>query len=58
MNEYDDKGEPHGYWELRYDDKNGDSMLVYKGYFYHGVEIGLWKWYSIDKKVFCKEYYL
>ena len=37
---FNNKGEPHGYWEIYH--RNGN--LCYKGNWKHGKQDGLWEW--------------
>ncbi len=54
MNRYNDKGEPHGYWELYWYNEH----LMYKGNFNNGEYIGHWEWCLIDSELIHKEFYL
>jgi hypothetical protein len=56
MNEYNDKHEPHGYWEIYWGDSN--EHLMFKGIFINGIESGYWEWNSIDSKLKHKAFYL
>jgi len=43
MNEYNDDGQPHGYWEEL--DQDGVITLG-KGYYNNGINEGYWEYYS------------
>jgi antitoxin component YwqK of YwqJK toxin-antitoxin module len=44
INQYNEKGQRHGYWEHYYTNGN----LMYTGHFDNGDKIGLWGWYYVD----------
>ena len=57
MNQYNDKGEFHGYWEhLWYFE--GYGKVVYKGYLDCGEKIGYWERTKDDLEITEKEFYL
>lgn len=56
MNEYNDRGEPHGYWEHRGGHPSKDFTFVYMGKYNNGQEIGLWLYVGTDGEL--KEFYL
>jgi hypothetical protein len=50
MNQYNDKGHPHGYWKYH-------SFILdigFKGNYINGTIIGYWEWYDslIEKQFF------
>ncbi len=51
---YNNKGEPHGCWEIYY--PNG--KLMYKGHLVNGKPVGYWKWYRDNGKIELKEFYI
>ena len=54
MNEVNDKGERHGYWEQYY--SNGNPW--YKGNYNNGVQADCWEWYYFNGNLLIKEFYL
>lgn len=57
MNQYNDKGEFHGYWEhLWYFE--GYGKVVYKGIIDCGEKIGYWERTKDDLEITEKEFYL
>jgi antitoxin component YwqK of YwqJK toxin-antitoxin module len=50
MNEYNDKGEPHGYWETYH---SGDKVK-YKGNYINGLCNGYWEGYYVNGNIKCK----
>jgi hypothetical protein len=54
MNQYNNKYEPHGYWELYWNDEH----LMFKGNFINGIQDGYWEWCLIDSKLIHKTFYL
>jgi hypothetical protein len=54
MNEFNDKGNAHGYWETYW---NNDKSH-WEGNFNNGIECGYWTWYKPDGEIFQKEFYL
>ena len=51
---YNEKGEPHGYWELYYD----NGQLMYKGNYVDGKQHGYWEWYYSNGQLESKTYYI
>ncbi|WP_142783651.1 toxin-antitoxin system YwqK family antitoxin [Changchengzhania lutea] len=48
INQFDESGKRHGVWKKNYDDTD---VLRYEGEFFHGKEIGLFKFYkNVNKK--------
>jgi hypothetical protein len=45
INQYNEKGQRHGYWEIYY----FDGSLWYKGNYNNGIEIGYWEIYFYNK---------
>ncbi len=43
FNQFDDNGKRHGKWQKKYE---GTDVLRYEGEFFHGKEIGLFKFYK------------
>ncbi len=54
MNQYNDKGELHGYWEVYHNNGN----LWYKGNYINGEYIGNWEWFNVDGNIIEKVFYL
>ena len=54
MNEYNDRGQRHGYWEKYY--SNGE--FLYKGHYLDGKVIGYWEFYELNGETMSKEFYL
>ena len=57
MNQHNDKGERHGYWESYF--QNG--KLYWKGSFNNDERIGYWEWHPIitnEHNRIEKEFYL
>jgi len=54
MNERDDKGNRHRYWEIRYP-SSGD--LMYKGHFDNGMRVGYWERYWSNGNLWSKGNY-
>lgn len=57
MNEYNDKVEPHGYWEVYYD----NDELYYNGVYNNGLRVGYWHVnikYALTSSDEYKIYYL
>ena len=54
MNEYNDKGERHGYWE----GYNSNGKLWYKTNYVNGKINGIFEWYYTDCKLIGKMYRL
>ena len=52
-NQYNEKGERHGYWEVYWDSSN----LWYKGTYLNGVEDGYWERYWSDGTLWYKGKY-
>lgn len=46
INQFDAKGERHGLWKKNYE---GLNQPRYEGMFHHGKEVGLFKFYKLDK---------
>ena len=53
-NQYNEKGERHGYWEVYWDSSN----LWYKGTYLNGVEDGYWERYDHKSKLISKGHYI
>jgi antitoxin component YwqK of YwqJK toxin-antitoxin module len=47
INPYNEKGNPHGYWELYYTNSN----LMFKGNYNDGKPYGYWEFYHFDGKL-------
>jgi antitoxin component YwqK of YwqJK toxin-antitoxin module len=54
MNEYNDKGERHGYWEI-YHNK---GKLSHKGNYINGKKDGYWESYWLNGNLNYKKFYL
>ncbi len=54
MNQFDDKGYAHGYWETYWDNGN----LYWRGNFINSMFSGKFEWYNNDGKIIEKEFYL
>ena len=54
MNEYNDKGQHHGYWKHYYPNRN----IMRKGDFNMSKQIGYWERYWSNKVLNSKEFYL
>lgn len=54
INQYNENGEYHGYWEQYYHNGN----LWYKGSFINGRRHGLWEYYHDNGKLMYKGNYL
>jgi len=54
MNQRDDEGNPHGYWEQYYPDGNP----CYKGKYINGIENGYWIYFNFLGNLVEKEFYL
>jgi hypothetical protein len=54
MNQYNDKYEPHGYWECYHYDR----ILWYKGNYVNGERNGYWEWYDYKCNLQDKQFYL
>lgn len=52
INQFDANGERHGIWKKNFEDTN---IIRYEGQFFHGKEIGLFKFYKHYK---IKPFYL
>jgi hypothetical protein len=48
-----DKKQPHGYWEVYYNDK-----LRYKCFYQNNKEVGYEEWYNFNGQTEEKKYYL
>jgi antitoxin component YwqK of YwqJK toxin-antitoxin module len=53
MNERDDKGNRHRYWELYWN----DEYLMFKGNFNNGVRVGYWERYWSNGNLWSKGNY-
>ena len=54
MNQFNDKGQKHGYWEEYFLGGN----LSKKGNYINDEYIGHWEWYDSDGNLYEKEFYL
>ena len=50
---YNEKGEPHGYWEVYW----GDGNIAFKGNYINGEKNGLWEHYNGDGTLFEEIFY-
>lgn len=50
----DDQGNPHGYWEIYYD----NAKLWHKGNYKHGNKHGYWECYHNNGPLSCKGNYI
>jgi len=55
MNQFNDKGQKHGYWEHIW---LMNSSIFAKGYYINGNEVGYWEFYSTSGKLTIKEFFL
>ena len=56
MNQYNDRGIPHGFWEHTGHQAFRDFSWTYMGYYDNGNEIGLWIYEGTDGEI--KEFFL
>ena len=54
INLYNDKGEPHGYWE----DYHYNGQLCSKGNYVNGQAHGYWEYYLPNGELKSKTYYI
>jgi hypothetical protein len=61
MNQLNDKGERHGYWETHWDTLEYSlkkPRYICKGNYDNGIPIGLFQYYSYNRKLHTKEFHL
>ncbi len=56
MNQKNDKGLAHGYWEYYWD--NECEHIMGKGHFNNGEYYGVWEWYYFSGNLQIKEFRL
>jgi antitoxin component YwqK of YwqJK toxin-antitoxin module len=54
INQYNDNGKKHGYWEVYHSNGN----LIYKGNYINGKRIGYWEDYYSNGCLSHKQYFL
>lgn len=56
INQYDEQGQAHGYWEQRYTISN---ILGGKGYFVNAERRGYWEFFenTVNNDLYLKRYY-
>ncbi len=53
INQRNEKGKAHGYWETYYSNRR----VAYKGHLDNGKRIGLWKYYNSNGVLFMQIFY-
>jgi hypothetical protein len=58
MNQYNNKGNHHGYWEHYWIGDFNQQFVAYKGYYNNGEMINLWETFNQNRELTNKEFYL